>query len=166
MSTTQTIESAVIEFLAECGVSFSVQLVGPTKREDWECDEWRFTLKNARAEYVSQFFTGAGHRVDTAASKLARAALKNADHNSIAWQDMLKMKKPKAPHIESVLYSLVMDGEAVSMSFIDWCSDFGYSEDSRKALATYEACCECGRKLRNLFTPVQREKLAGILREY
>ena len=164
MSNVSEIENAVTEFLVECGVSFSVQLVGATKRDEWECDEWRVTLRGARAEYVSQFFTGIGHRK---MKKNAEAFRNGARPGTIAYADWQKrFSAPQAPHAASVLHSLVLDGQAVDMSFVDWCAEYGYDEDSRKALSTYEACCECGRKLRNLFNTAQRQKLAKIVQEY
>ncbi|MFM2287516.1 MAG: hypothetical protein RL684_659 [Pseudomonadota bacterium] len=130
---TQETETAVVEFLARCNVSFSVALVDATKRDDWECDEWRVTLKSARADYTSQYFTGTGHREDTAMTRMARANLKGVSRNSIAWHDMLKGMKPKAPSAASVLHSLVLDGSAIDQSFIDWCDEFDSDPDSRKA---------------------------------
>ena len=51
--------------------------------------------------------------------------------------------------------SLLLDGSADfdAQSFEDWCADYGYDTDSRKASETYEACCDTGRKLRAAFTP-------------
>jgi hypothetical protein len=135
----QQIETAVSEFIASAGVSYSVQLVGATKRDDWECDEWRVTLKSARADYTFPFYTGTGHR---------------------------KAGQPKAPHAASVLHSVVLDGGAIDLSFVDWCDEYGYDTDSRKALATYDECCESGRKLRKLFAAELREQLTQLLQDY
>jgi hypothetical protein len=107
---TQETETAVVEFLARCNVSFSVALVDATKRDD--CT---------------------GHREDTAMTRMARANLKGVSRNSIAWHDMLKGMKPKAPSAASVLHSLVLDGSAIDQSFIDWCDEFDSDPDSRKA---------------------------------
>lgn len=160
------IENAVAELLGRAEVTFSVQLVGATKRDDWECDEWRITIKSDRADYSEAFYTGAGHRVDTAASRMAKAALKGASRNSIAWKKAEAMMVPQAPTAASFFHSFVLDGRAIDQSFLDWCDEYGYSEDSRKALKTYEACCESGRKLLKLFTHAQREELENLLQDY
>lgn len=160
------IETAVDEFIKAANVSFSVALVGATKRDDWECDKWRVTIKTARIEFTSEFFTGTGHRVDTVNTRMLRAHLKGCHPNSIAWQNMLKRMKPEAPCAASVLYSLVSDGAAIDQSFTDWCDELGYDTDSRKALQTYEACCESGRKLREVFNHEQRQQLANLLQDY
>jgi hypothetical protein len=56
----------------------------------------------------------------------------------------------KKPCIDDVLYSLVMDSMAMDESFIDWCDNFGYDSDSRKALDIYLKCQENANKLKKL----------------
>jgi hypothetical protein len=54
------------------------------------------------------------------------------------------------PKPEAVLDCLASDvaGVESTRSFDDWASDYGYSTDSRKALATYEAIQRQSRELR------------------
>lgn len=160
------IDEQVISFLQAAGIAYAVRLVGATKRDDWECDEWRVSFKGSRIDFSTEYFTGIGHRVDTPITKMARQSLKGCSVNSVAWQNMLKGMKAVAPSAASVLYSLMSDARAIDESFIDWCENFGYDSDSRKALAMYEACCESGRKMRKLFTHEQRETLSTMLRDY
>lgn len=47
-------------------------------------------------------------------------------------------------------------------SFADFCYEFGYNTDSRKALATWEAVEEERAQLRRMFTPAERNALAEI----
>jgi hypothetical protein len=56
----------------------------------------------------------------------------------------------KPPQVADVIYSLVMDSPAADTTFEDWCSEFGYDTDSRKALETYLLCQENGVKIRKL----------------
>lgn len=72
------------------------------------------------------------------------------------------------PALEDVLSSLITDGEPdfQGLSFDDWCSEFGYDSDSRKAHATYDACCEVGRRLRRAFTPEELQTLTETLANY
>ena len=69
-------------------------------------------------------------------------------------------------HAADVLHSLVMDAQATGYTFEDWCADFGYDSDSRKAYKVYEACLESGVKLRRIFTSTQIARLFEILQEY
>ncbi len=57
---------------------------------------------------------------------------------------------PKKPEIKDVLYSLWSDSQACNQSFDDWCSDYGYSNNSISAFNTYQECCKSGIKLRKL----------------
>ncbi len=57
--------------------------------------------------------------------------------------------KGKRPNVGEVLESLVMDAHAADESFPDFCADFGYDEDSRKALATWHACRKIREDLEN-----------------
>jgi hypothetical protein len=52
------------------------------------------------------------------------------------------------PTAYDVLYCLRCDSEAIHMNFDDWCGTFGYDNDSIKALQTYNACIDNGKKLR------------------
>lgn len=54
----------------------------------------------------------------------------------------------KAPSAADVLYCLCADASALDEGFEDWCSNFGYDTDSRKALDTFLACQSVGRKVR------------------
>lgn len=54
------------------------------------------------------------------------------------------------PKVEDVVFSLVLDSDACDLSFDDWCSNYGYDTDSRKALAVYLKCQELGVKIRKL----------------
>jgi hypothetical protein len=52
------------------------------------------------------------------------------------------------PTVDSVLDCLGSDASAADESFEDFCSNFGYDTDSRKAEKTYNACKRSGDKLR------------------
>lgn len=58
-------------------------------------------------------------------------------------------KKIEPPPASDVLYSLLLDAEAINAgSFEEWAADYGYDPDSRKAEAIYRQCLEYGLKLR------------------
>lgn len=52
------------------------------------------------------------------------------------------------PEVEDVLECLKLDAECGSMSFSEFCDNFGYSNDSISALNVYRACEETAKKLR------------------
>lgn len=49
------------------------------------------------------------------------------------------LRKDK-PGLSDVLGCLVSDARSADQTFAEWCSDLGYDTDSRRALATHEAC--------------------------
>lgn len=148
----------VATLLETWGVSFSARLIGETKRDDWVCDEWRVTIGSFETEY----FTGTGLRkmkkgaIPTTARKGCVAYAEWEKHNLVA----------VAPCAADVLYALLSDAEACETSFSDWCENFGYSNDSIKALNTYRACEETGRILRKVFSTKQVAELREALTDY
>lgn len=130
--------------LADAGVTFSAKYLTETTCGDvgdkpWQCDEWAVTFKNNKETFSTRYFTGLGHRTKPRTK----------------WD----AAKPQAPNAADVLYSLTLDASAEHESFPDWCSNYGYDEDSRKALAIYDKCVKTAKELRRVFT---REQLATI----
>jgi len=164
---TTTTKTAVDEFLVRCNVRFSVSLAQRDHVNDdgWKSDAWNVRLQSGKLDMNTMFYTGTGHRAKPegyVASRIKREYGKLAERS----REWIAACKPVAPSAASVLFSLLSEGEAVDQSFVDWCAEFGYDEDSRKALRTYEACCESGVRLRKLFTPTQRAELADLLKDY
>jgi hypothetical protein len=148
---TRTIEGAVEAALSTASVKFEVRLVGATKRDDWECDAWRVIFSKPGGPVAEfDYFTGIGHR--------------KAPREKAQWEK--ENAKPVKPHAASVLHSLVSDAGALDSCFADWCADFGYSDDSLKALDTYRACCDNGKKLQSIFGRDGMRKLGELLQDY
>ena len=95
--------------------------------DEWEHDNFVCVFKNRSTGVTVQFDykMGIGHR-----HKLGRIML---------------------PKVDSVLHSLIMDSMSCEESFIDWCANYGYDDDSIKAKGIYEACIENAKKLKELF---------------
>lgn len=147
------------EYLAAQGVTFSARLLGETKRDSWTCDEWRVSFQRVhldsrlpvrdKAALETAYYTGTGHRAKPA----KRTSWDNAP-------------RPVAPTAGSVLYSLLLDASGADENFHDWCANYGYDTDSRKALATYEACCSIRADVNKFFNAAERAELAAILEDY
>lgn len=65
----------------------------------------------------------------------------------------------------SVCHSLILDGQCGEDTFADFCANCGYDEDSRSALATYEACQKSGAAFRKLVGS-HHAAIAEALRDY
>jgi hypothetical protein len=167
------IEDQVDLILKNCEVTYLATHAGQRKRDGWDCDAWlvSFTLRDGRAEHEEfDYFTGLGHRKpdDSAMAKMSAQSLRNVSKRMIAWEDHYKRFPGKVvrPHAAGVLHSLLLDADAAEQSFASWCSELGYDTDSRKALATYEACQANSDKLCRVFDRVAREALREALQDY
>ncbi len=80
------------------------------------------------------------------------SASKFTDQKTVAlfMQWLLRTWKPEP---QDLLNNLKLDAQCGEYSFDDFCANLGYDEDSRKAEASWRACQESGRKLRNLLGP-------------
>lgn len=140
-------EKAVSDFLKELEIVDSVRFTGATVRDGWECDNWTMHLYHADnvkrvkgAELFSPYYTGLGHRS--------------------------KQGTPRTPHIAGILHSLLMDASSGEELFSDFCANFGFDTDSRKALAMYLECQETGEKLRKVFSGEALDTLRDMLKDY
>ncbi len=152
------LEQAVETFVTvECGLTYDVTYTSEqTQNDNWKCDGWRFVIKGQSFEY----FTGTGLREKVRG--FAAAKYPGATHVRGHWEASYPVKPP----IAGLLYSLILDGSACDESFASWCDNFGYETDSRKALATYEACQHGFDKLRKVFTGAQIERIRELLEDY
>jgi hypothetical protein len=57
------------------------------------------------------------------------------------------------PTIGTVLRCLRSDAGAYNLSFEEWCDEYGYDNDSRRAERTYNACRDTAADLENLLGP-------------
>jgi hypothetical protein len=58
---------------------------------------------------------------------------------------------PNDPDTQSVLNALLLDFWSHDMSFSEYCSNYGYSEDSLSALKTFKLCAKNSLKVKKLF---------------
>lgn len=160
-----------------------------SKSEGWKetADYFVCSFTTAKGVYKSfDFFTGVGHRIASKkhspygfasyvvkAEEMARMGINAAramypvkDIKGLQGRTMDVNQWVINPTPANVLYSLLSDMSACETSFNDWCSDFGYDNDSLSALNTYQACCENGEKVRALFSNEQVEQLRELLEEY
>lgn len=102
--------------------------------QGWEHFAWRVTLWYAKRTLETTFRTGTGH---------VRPAPE--------WIGGKRQPRiPVPPSAADVLHCLCSDARAGEATFADFCTDFGYDTDSRKALEIYLNCQAEGPKLRTL----------------
>lgn len=72
----------------------------------------------------------------------------------------------REPEIKEVIYALLNDSYAGSLSFHGFCREFGYNTDSMRAFATWEGCKVSAEKLGKLFSPDEIEQLEVEFADY
>lgn len=162
------IDIAVHNYINSIGVEYSVVYNGEIVNDGNTMDKFfaTFTKNNISASF--DFFRGVGHR------EIYKNRLKLAEYirtfNELILQRVSYGTKDSyivlVPASASILYSLLSDSEAGQCTFPEFCQDFGYNEDSRKALDTYLACQNTGKQLNTIFKRDEISHLQTLLEDY
>jgi len=176
--TVNTYEQSAIDFLKATDCQFSVKYVKtgkyfPDDKEDR--DIYSITLKRGGRYYTFQFgqsifhsgkYKGHKHLCLNQFGKLIFSeneykAIKNKPGGSYTIQqaEIKPNKDFEEPTAYSVLSCLTKYDPG---TFEDFCSEFGYDEDSKKAEKTYKAVKEEYVRLCGLFTDAEMEQLQEI----
>lgn len=167
MSTEDQVDAAI----AKAGVTYTVthRGDGSGQRDKWKHDKWEVKLERRAPDTAKllatatfDYKTGIGLR--SKPSSLMGA--KPPRVNTLAWHDWQATRKPVKPRAASVLHCLILDASALQENFGDWCSNYGYSEDSMKAMAIYQECCKHGRELRAVLDRELYDEISTLLEDY
>lgn len=124
-----------------------VDFAGKTRRNDWDCYEWRVTISGEKGSFwVLPYYCGLGHTTKPKHS----------------WAE----PRPVKPSNDDILHSLILDSSAADMNFSDWCSEYGYRDDSISALNTYRECLKTATMLRKHFGRDVIQKLREQLQDH
>lgn len=161
--------------LQQWGIKRDTQYYGLESDGNWEGDSFTITLGTQSFTYK----TGVGRRYYTQLLAIGAKPPKYAKKRDKSVGDMqailgragftikdLYATFTPVPASAGVIWSLLLDSSASNESFDDWCANYGYDTDSRKALETYLACQQNGTKLRKVFTSSQLDTLQAMLEDY
>jgi hypothetical protein len=118
-------------------------------------DQWRVTISSKAGFHSFDYFTGLGLRTP--------AVMRRTIDGRLYEKAPARVKNPK---VADVLHSLIMDSSAADENFHDWCANYGYSDDSIKAMNTYKACLEIAVALRKHFSPDTLRQVRELLQDY
>jgi hypothetical protein len=144
------------KFLIDTGTTFTARLLysGPYFDEDKDHrDVYEVTLTRAMTIGAKAYTFKFGQSVAHSKSGV-EAAIKTLDKQgySLAGHEASKARKQlQPPTVYDVLASITKYDPG---SFKDFCSDFGYNEDSRKAEKTYIAVVEEWKNVERMFGDV------------
>lgn len=153
---TETLDT--IEALEALPVKIEYVAEVPSKWDsDKPCnvDQWRVTLSSKAGFHSFDYFTGLGLRTP---------AVMRRDFGGYMYEKT--PAKPKKPKVADVLHSLILDASAADENFVDWCANYGYSDDSIKAMNTYKTCLDTATALRKYFAPDVLRQIRELLQNY
>ena len=143
------------EFLQKTYTKMKIRYVGLAVNKEWKEKEKRclyeITLTSPRGSMTFDFW-------DSIQNTKIRTMPFDA-YNVQANKELAAKKKAAVPSVYDVLACLQKYDPG---TFEDFCSDYGYDEDSRTAERIYFAVQKEYTQLARLFTPEQMEELAEI----
>lgn len=143
------------EFLQKTHAKMKIEYVGLAVNKEWKEKEKRclyeITLTSPRGSMIFNFW-------DSIRNTKIRTMPFEA-YNVQANKELAAKKKAAVPSVYDVLACLQKYDPG---TFEDFCSDYGYDEDSRTAERIYFAVQKEYTQLASLFTPEQMEELTKI----
>ena len=134
-----------VTYLTEGGEKIEKRDMG-IDGKPWPCYAWRVSFSKSTTWQTFDYYCGLSHATKPKHS--------------------YQTPKPIPPTAADVLHSLVLDATAVNENFSDWCANYGYSDDSIKALRIYQECIETARRLRTIFAPDTLKQIEELLQDY
>jgi hypothetical protein len=153
-----TIEAVFVPWSASRNAPGRGEGLGQDKDDGWRSLNWRVTLKHANGwSLTTDYSQGEGHCPAVKDKYLGAADCVDRQNAILAECETgrthgkyTNRNKPILPNPVDVFASLINDSDVLNSStFEDWAANFGYSEDSRKAEAIYQACLKLALALRN-----------------
>lgn len=143
------------EFLQKTYSKMKIEYVGLAVNKEWKEKEKRclyeITLTSPRGSMIFNFWDSIRNtKIRTMPFDL---------YNVQANKELAAKKKAAVPSVYDVLACLTKCDPG---TFEDFCSDYGYDEDSRTAERVYFAVQKEYAQITRLFTPDQMEELAEI----
>lgn len=147
----------------------------------WQSLNWKVTIaRKGRPFLTTDYAQGAGlapankdRRYLGQRHVMARALALQCEsgmqlHKSVFFDEPRASTKPiDPPSIVDVLYSLCSDSDVLEYaSFAEWCSDFGYDTDSRKAKDIYDQCLSIALNMRGTLGDSVLSELRESFQDY
>lgn len=133
---------------------------GESKANDWHADRWAIDLQYGNTEIASiEYRTGAGLRKLSKIGEIEIKRIQRCDYMGVQRKRMeieevkTRHTKPVKPSKASILYSLLLDADCGALSFYDFCSEYGYDNDSIKAQEIHRACMQTREHLKQWASP-------------
>ncbi|HTJ52562.1 MAG TPA: hypothetical protein VL443_24045 [Cyclobacteriaceae bacterium] len=157
-----TYEQQAIDFMQACGITFEARFVsfGPYFEGEKESrDKYAIVFKKPEQRNKSLSLT-----FGQSTAHSYRIQLKDLQHskrvNDIrSWSTFVDNPNGQKPTAYDVLCCIVKSDPG---NFEEFCSEYGYDEDSRKAYSTWQLCVEQWHDVKHFFTQSEIEQLQEI----
>lgn len=187
MNDIATQHSAIDATLAELGITIDDIYMMPAAVDDkgWKHIPFSVTLsRNGKPILRTTYRVGLGHvkreklwpMPEGCLDGLQVAFLKKRDdrvlpeyaHEFLAVVTDAARRQKLKPEPRDVVHSLCTDGLCAlhDQTFEEWCSDYGYDTDSRKAAAIYRECEKIGKALCSGLTRPVYQQLTEVFSNY
>lgn len=154
------------------GINYQINYVGyfdKRNKDNWVHDKFIFIINGETFDYHQ----GIGHStpIFDRKAKYGFEKLKGLKFKRDAEKEGYTVftsnnRFVKKPHLADLLYCLISDANCGIETFDDFCSNYGYDTDSRKALEIYLQCQETNNKLRKVLSGDVLRKCEEILQDY
>ena len=127
--------ATILETIGVKSSALFVDLHPKSPENDWPHFEWLVTLTRGDVSIRAPFKQGIG------IVKPMPKTYRQDRPDSVRKEHWVHESKARiVPSAADVVSTLIASSSGSDQTFHDWCSDFGCSEDSRKALETYLVC--------------------------
>jgi hypothetical protein len=171
-------EQQANDFLAKNGITLTVTKAVPQTCPKWgKCEPYKFYPSPFGKQYaICPHNHGFEYSIElkrdgtksslvfpfwTSISDTYTNAAKSALRDNFSLR-LDTVKGAVAPNAYSVLAGISGDASAHNLHFVDWCNEYGYSNDSIQAKAIYDYSCKFSRDISRFFTPTELEELSEI----
>lgn len=142
-----------------------IDFVGKVDEKEWPHFLWNVTISHKNGFWTFPFKCGIGHiEKKPGAIPMPNPPYKKGTVAYAQWE--ANSTRPKKPKTSDVMYSILSDIQAADSSFNNWCTEFGYDNDSMRAFKIYQTCCEYAVQVRKCFTPEQIRDMQKALEDY
>lgn len=122
---------------------------------DREMDEWSCTIHCQDRKDSFRFYTSLEGRKLSPNVKKEKGGYYcghpiNHKYNSAKEVALKGFSKPVLPNVADLLSSLIIGAYALDVTFEEWCSEFGFNNDSIKARDTYHASQQNGIRIKRV----------------
>lgn len=135
-TTQETERQAMIDGL---GITFEAMPAdsNPSMDDSVKMDHWSVKLTRPDCPSMTLMYSmGIGHRRNPHKPNACYPGRIRTIHD----QEQAAKFKPVKPKLIDILYCLVVGGDCLENTFEEWCDNWGYDVDSRKAERTFKLC--------------------------